>query len=123
MDFLGKARRIRIYVKEDDVIGHKAAPLALLDWLRKQGAAGATLTRATAGVGTSGHLNLDLTPDLAPHLPVVVEWIDSPDRVERLLPELKQLVGRGLVTSDETDIVLYKAHGVRSLPRRSQSIR
>ncbi len=57
MDFVGKAKRIRIYVKESDVIGHKSAPYALLDWLRREGAAGATLIRATAGVGTSGHLN------------------------------------------------------------------
>jgi CBS domain-containing protein len=116
MDFVGKARRIRIYVKESDVIGHKPAPYALLDWLRREGAAGATLIRGTAGVGTSGRLNVDVMPDLGPHLPVIVEWIDSPDRVERLLPQLVQLVGRGLITSDDTEIVLYKPHGVRSLP-------
>jgi PII-like signaling protein len=68
MDFVGKAKRIRIYVKESDVIGQKPAQYALLDWLRRERAAGATLIRATAGIGTSGHLNLDLTPDLAPHL-------------------------------------------------------
>jgi CBS domain-containing protein len=116
MDFIGKAKRIRIYVKESDVIGHKPAQYALLDWLRRERAAGATLIRATAGIGTSGHLNLDLTPDLAPHLPVIVEWIDAPDRVERLLPQLKEMVGRGLITGEDIDILLYKAHGVRSLP-------
>jgi len=116
MDFVGKAKRVRIYLKESDVIGHRPAPAALLDWLRKEAVAGATLIRATAGVGTSGHLNLDLTPDLGPHMPVIVEWIDSPDRVERLLPQVKQMVGRGLITCDDTDIVLYKAHGIRSLP-------
>jgi CBS domain-containing protein len=116
MDFVGKAKRIRIYVKESDVIGHKPAQYALLDWLRRERAAGATLIRATAGIGTSGHLNLDLTPDLAPHLPVIVEWIDAPDRVERLLPQLKEMVGRGLITGEDIDILLYKAHGVRSLP-------
>jgi CBS domain-containing protein/PII-like signaling protein len=116
MDLVGKAKRIRIYVKESDVIGHKPAQYALLDWLRRERAAGATLIRATAGIGTSGHLNLDFTPDLAPHLPVIVEWIDAPDRVERLLPQLKEMVGRGLITGEDIDILLYKAHGVRSLP-------
>jgi CBS domain-containing protein len=116
MDFVGKAKRIRIYVNESDLIGHRPAAHALLDWLRHEGAAGATLFRATAGVGASGRLNVDLMPDAGPHLPVIVEWIDSPDRVERLLPELKELVGRGLVTSDDTEILLYKAHGVRDLP-------
>src|SRR5438132_1564870 len=59
MELVGKAKRIRIYVKESDVIGHRPAPYAILDWLRREGAAGATLIRATAGVGTSGHLNVD----------------------------------------------------------------
>lgn len=116
MDPVGKARRIRIYVKESDVIGHRPAAYALLDWLGREGAAGATLIRATAGVGGSGHLNLELTPDLGPHLPVIVEWIDSPDRVERLLPQLKQMVGSGLITGEDIEILLYKPHGVRSLP-------
>jgi CBS domain-containing protein/PII-like signaling protein len=116
MESLGKAKRIRIYVKESDVIGHKPAPYALLDWLRQQGAAGATLIRAAAGVGASGQLDVELVADLGPHLPVIVEWIDSPDRVARLLPALKDLVGRGLITSEDTEIVLYKAHGVRRLP-------
>jgi CBS domain-containing protein len=116
MDFVGKAKRIRIYVKENDVIGNKPAAYALLDWLRRERAAGATLIRGTAGVGSSGHLDADLLPDVVPHLPVIVEWIDAPDRVERLLPELQRLVGRGLITGEDTEILLYKPHGVRDLP-------
>jgi len=116
MEFIGKAKRVRIYVKENDVIGHKKAPYALLDWFRRERAAGATIIRGTAGVGSSGQPNLDIMPDLAPHMPVIVEWIDAPDRVERLLPRLKELVGRGLITCDDTEILLYKPHGVRDLP-------
>lgn len=116
MDFVGKAKRIRIYVEESDVIGHRPAAWALLEWLRKKGAAGATLLRATAGLGASGHVNLDLMPDAGPHLPVIVEWIDAPDRVERLFPELREMVGRGLITGEDTEILLYKAHAIRDLP-------
>jgi CBS domain-containing protein len=115
MNLVGKAKRVRIYVKENDLIGHKRAPYALLDWLRRERAAGATLIRGTAGVGSSGHLNADLLPDVGPHLPVIVEWVDAPDRVERLLPQLRELVGRGLITAEDTEIVLYKPHGVRDL--------
>jgi CBS domain-containing protein len=116
MTFVGKAKRVRIYLGESDTISHKPAAHALLGWLREQGAAGATVVRGTEGVGSSGHLDSDLLPDAQPRRPVIVEWIDSPDRVERLLPELVKLVGRGLVTCDETEIVLYKPHGVRDLP-------
>src|SRR5438067_4476715 len=115
---VGKARRIRIYLTENDLIGHQRAPYALLEWLRREGAAGVTLIRAAAGVGSSGQTNLDLTPDLGPHLPVILEWIDAPDRVERLLPRLRALVGSGLITGEETEILLYKPHGVRDVSER-----
>ena len=116
MDFVGKAKRIRIYVKESDVIGHKPAQYAILAFLQREQAAGATLIHAAAGIGTSGRLNFDLTPEIAPDLPVIVEWIDAPDRVERLLPQLKAMIGRGLITGEDTDILLYKAHDIRRLP-------
>ena len=118
MKLLGKAKRIRIYLKESDLIGRKRAPYALLEWLRSEGAAGATLIRGAAGVGSSGKLNADLSPDIGPHLPVIVEWIDAPDRVERLLPRLRELIGNGLVTGEDTEILLYKPHGVRDLSDR-----
>lgn len=116
MDFAGKAKRIRIYVREDDVIGHKPAAYALLDFLQEERAAGATIVRAAAGIGSSGHRNVDVMPDVAPHLPMIVEWIDAPDRVERLLPRLREMVGRGLITGEDIEVLLFKAQGVRDLP-------
>src|SRR5438552_12881233 len=97
MELVGKARRVRIYLKESDVIGRRPAAAALLDWLRSERAAGATVLRCSAGVGSSGRLRADLSPDAGPQLPVIIEWIDAPDRVARLLPRLLELVGRGLV--------------------------
>src|SRR6266446_4244590 len=113
MNIVGKAKRIRVYVSENEVIGHKRAPYAILDWLRREGAAGVTLIRGMAGVGASGRLNADLTPDLGPHTPVIVEWIDAPDRIERLLPRLRELIGCGLMTGEDTEILLYKPHMIR----------
>jgi len=113
MNIVGKAKRIRVYVSENEVIGHKRAPYAILDWLRREGAAGVTLIRGMAGVGASGRLNVDLTPDLGPHMPVIVEWIDAPDRVERLLPRFRELIGCGLMTGEDTEILLYKPHMIR----------
>ena len=57
MELRGTAKRIRIYLKESDVIGHKRAPYALLDWLRREGAAGVTLIRGTAGAGSDDDLD------------------------------------------------------------------
>src|SRR5689334_10039132 len=98
MDLVGAAKRVRVYVKESDLIGRKPAPHALLEFLARERAAGATLLRGTAGFGSSGHIDDDAMPELAPHLPVIIEWIDAPDRVARLLPRVKEMVGGGLIT-------------------------
>ncbi len=116
MEFTGKAKRVRVYINADDSIGHRPAHYALLEWLRAERAAGVTIIRGTAGLGASGRPNTDLLPDVGSRVPVIVEWIDAPDRVERLLPRLRELVGRGLITAEDTEILLYKPHGVRSIP-------
>jgi CBS domain-containing protein len=53
--------------------------------------------------------------DVAPRLPVVVEWIDRPEQVERLIPQVRALVRHGLITVDDTDVLLYEPMPVRDL--------
>jgi len=116
VDTLGKAKRVRVYVNEDDRIGHRPAPQAILEFLRGENAQGATVLRASAGFGAGGAIHTATLVDVAPHLPVVVEWIDRPDAVDRLLPRLVALVGHGLVTVDETEVALAEPHKVRDVP-------
>jgi PII-like signaling protein len=97
----GKAKRVRVYLKEGD----KPSPAAVLDWLRGEQATSAIAFRATAGLGVSGRLDLDMSPDAAPHQPVIVEWIDATDRVESLLPRLKEFAGKSLITGEEIDVL------------------
>ena len=70
-----------------------------------------------SGFGATGEIHVSYLVDVAQNLPVIVEWIDSADVVARLLPHLKELVPRGLVTMDDTEIVLHRPHPVRDLPR------
>src|SRR5438105_1346018 len=104
MDLVGKAKRVRIYVNEGDVVQHKPVHLAILEYLRSADAAGATVHRAIEGFGGSGQIHTARIADADWKLPMVIEWVDSPDRVERLLPGVKQLVARGLVTVDDTEV-------------------
>jgi CBS domain-containing protein len=116
VDLVGKARRVRIYVNEGDKVGWKPAHLAILEFLRRENAQGATVLRGVEGFGATGQIHVSHLVDVAGDLPIVVEWIDRPDVVERLMPRLKELVPRGLITVDETEIVLYEPHPVRDLP-------
>lgn len=115
MDLVGKAKRVRIYVNEGDLVGHEPAHIAILSLLRKADAAGATVSRGTEGFGSSGVIHTVNLADVIEKLPIVIEWIDSPERVERLLPRVKEMVTRGLVTIDETEVILYKPRGVRDV--------
>lgn len=116
MDLIGKARRVRIYVNESDKVGWKPAHLAVLELLRGENAGGATVLRGVEGFGATGQIHVSHLVDVAQDLPLVIEWIDGPDVVERLIGRVKALVPRGLITVDETEIVLYQPHPVRDLP-------
>jgi CBS-domain-containing membrane protein len=115
VDLVGKAKRLRIYLNEGDRVGHQPAHVAILSFLRRQDAAGATVVRGVEGFGGSGVVHTTMLADIVQELPIVVEWIDTPERVDRLLPQLKEMVPRGLVTIDETEVLLYKPRGVRDV--------
>ncbi len=117
MDLVGNAKRVRIYVSEGGKAGHKSAWMAILELLRRENAQGATLVRGVSGFGSAGRIHTPHLVDVAQDLPVVVEWIDTAEAVERLLPRVKDLVPRGLVTVDDTEVVLHRPSPVRELPR------
>jgi PII-like signaling protein len=105
MSALGEAKRVRVYLTENAKVGHQSAAIALLQLLRREGAHGATVFRGNAGFGPAGHLHVSHLVDVAQDLPILVEWVDVADVVDRLLPRVLELVPRGLVTVDATEIV------------------
>lgn len=115
METLGKARRVRIYINEDDRRAGKLLYRAVVDLLRAESAQGATVIRALEGFGAAGRLHVSTLVDVAARLPVIIEWIDRVEQVERLIPRVLELVKHGLVTVDETDILLFEPHPVRDL--------
>lgn len=103
---LRKARRVRLYLSEGDRAGHRPAHLAVMELLRGEGAAGAVCFRGLEGFGAGRDLHVAHLVDVDPRLPLVIEWIDAADRVERILPAVRALVREALVTVDDTEIVL-----------------
>lgn len=105
MDIVGKARRVRIYVGEGVKVGHKPAHLAILELLRTENARGATVLRGVEGLGSHHQIHVSHLVDVAQDLPIVIEWIDSPEVVDRLIGRVKAMISRGFITMDETEIV------------------
>ena len=115
MESFGRAKRVRIYLNEGDLVGHVPAHLAIMKFLRKEGARGTTVFRGVEGFGAAGEVHSSHLVEVVGHLPLVVEWVDQADRVERLMPSLRALVRHGFITSDDTEIMLFEPHPVRVL--------
>jgi CBS domain-containing protein len=115
MEILGKAKRVRIYVNEDDRVHGKALHLAVVELLRAENAQGATVLKGVEGFGATGRIHVSTLADVPWRLPVVIEWIDQPEQVERLVPRIRELVRHGLITVDDTDVLMFEPHPVRDL--------
>ena len=99
------ARRVQVFVGESDHVGHKPRYLAILEQLRHEGAAGATVTRGVAGFGVRSRIHTASILDLSADLPMVITWIDTREHVDRLLPGVLELAGSGIVTLEDVEVV------------------
>lgn len=118
MEVAGLGKRVRIYVGAQDRAPGSRLPLweAVLNLLQREGAAGATVVRGLAGFGAHSRIHTARLADLTPDLPVLVEWLDGPDRVERLLPRVCDLVQTGMITMEDVQVVKYTHRPPRPLP-------
>ena len=89
---------------------------ALLELLRREGAAGATVTRGVAGYDAHSTIHTASILELSSDLPLIVEWIDTPERVEGLLPRVEEMLQGGLITTDPVRIIRYQPHIDRGRP-------
>src|SRR5215831_17547418 len=119
MDIAGTGRRVRIYTGEASQWRGKPLFLAVLEFLRAEGAAGATVTRGVAGFGATSRLHTATLFRLSEDLPLVIDWIDTPERVERLLPRLRAMVTAGVITIEDVVVAAYSHRPVRTdVPER-----
>ena len=102
-----ETKRLMIYLGESDVWHHQAAYLAILEYLKSEGCAGATVVRGIAGFGASSRIKTTTILRLSLDLPVVITVVDREDRIQRVLPRLKEMVGSGLMTVEEIGVVIY----------------
>lgn len=103
----GPAQKVTIYIGESNHQHGKALYMVLLEFLRREGAAGATVTRGLAGYGAHSHIHTANIISLSVDLPIIVEWVDTPERVARLLPQIKEMVTDGLITLQAVEVVLH----------------
>jgi PII-like signaling protein len=113
MEFAGERTLMRVFIGESDRCHsgrHRGKPLyeGILLTLRERGFAGATVTRGIAGFGASARIHTAKVLRLSLDLPIIVEVVESEERIQELLPELDGMIGGGLITLEKARVVLYR---------------
>jgi CBS domain-containing protein len=116
MEIVGLAKKVTIYIGESDKWQRKPLYRAILEMLKKEDCAGATVTRALAGFGAHSRIHTASLVDLSADLPLIIEWVDNPARVERVMPRLREMVIEGLITVHDVEVVTYGHRRLRELP-------
>ena len=113
----GEQFLVRIFLGESDRFHHTPLARALLERLRREGFAGATVIHGVAGFGASSVIHTASLVELSSDLPVLIEVVDDETHVEKLLPVLDEMVtGGALVTVERVRVVKYAG-----APKRSRS--
>jgi uncharacterized protein len=107
----GEQMMVRIFFGESDHWKHRPLEAALLERLRAEGFAGATVFRGVAGFGANSVIHTTHLLELSGDLPVVIEVVDSEEHIDRLLPILDEMLDDGLVTIEKVRVLRYRASG------------
>src|ERR687888_1719126 len=95
---------LRIFIGESDRYEHRPLHEAIVLKARELDLAGATVLRGPMGFGKSRHLHTAKILRLSMDLPMVIEIVDSEEKIQRLLPHLEEMVLEGLVTLENVQI-------------------
>lgn len=99
--------RIVVFLSEDDRSSHHALHEELVKRARQGGMAGATVWRGIEGFGRSGHFRTSRFPDANIGLPVAVELVDTPERIESFLSVVKELAPGSFVTREDVTLTRF----------------
>jgi uncharacterized protein len=105
----GTGKLVRIFIGESDLWHGRPVYQAIVERVREDGIAGATVVRGIEGFGAKSHLHTSRILRLSEDLPIVIEIVDTAERIETLLPVLDEMVDDGLVTIESVQIVSYRA--------------
>ncbi len=106
--FEGDRTLMRIHVGESDKWHGKVLYEAIVELLRKEGFYGATVLRGVGGYGSSSRYHTEKVLRLSQDLPIIIEVVEYSDRIERILPQLDEMVDGGLITLEKAHVILYR---------------
>ena len=107
--FAGEQTLMRVHIGESDKWKGKPLTKEIIAMLRKEGFAGVTVLRGVGGFGGSSVYHTDSILRLSQDLPIVIEVVESQERIEAILPRLDEMIEGGLITLEKVRVILYRA--------------
>jgi len=104
---IGEQILMRIFIGEGDRHGHKPLHEALIELLRREGLAGATVLRGVCGFGANRVYHTQKLLDLSADLPLVVEAVDSQEKIDAVMPLIDAMMSGGMITLEKTTVIRY----------------
>lgn len=107
MDLNGKCKILKIYISEDSKYKNHNLYHALILKLKETGMAGVTVARGIEGYGQGRRLHTSRILELSASLPIIIEVIDKMEKIEMVIPIVKEMVNEGLVIVTDVDVIKY----------------
>jgi uncharacterized protein len=108
--FEGERTLMRIHIGESDRWHGKPLYQEIVNLLRREKFSGVTVLRGVGGYGSSSIYHTDKILRLSQDLPIVIEVVETAERIEKMLPQLDDMIGGGLVTLEKVRVILYRSN-------------
>ncbi|AER67208.1 protein of unknown function DUF190 [Thermovirga lienii DSM 17291] len=108
MELPQEAQLLRIFIGESDKYKGKPLYEAIVNRAKELSMAGATVLRGILGFGAHSRLHSAKILRLSEDLPVVIEIVDTPERIQAFLPHLDEMITEGLVTLEKVQVLYYR---------------
>ncbi|HTP64865.1 MAG TPA: DUF190 domain-containing protein [Geobacteraceae bacterium] len=103
----GEKVLMRIFTGETKMFGHIPLYEALVELFRKEGLAGATVLRGVSGFGAHRVYHTHKLLELSSDLPIVIEVVDSQEKIDAVMPKVDEMIDSGLITLEKVNVILY----------------
>lgn len=106
--FQGERVLMRIHIGERDKFEGRPLYQAIVELFRARHYAGATVFRGLMGFGATARLHTDRFLELSTDLPILVECVETEEKLQAILPELDRMIGGGLITLERVRVIMYR---------------
>lgn len=111
-----EGKLLRIFIGEQDKWQGQPLYEAIVLLARKQGLAGATCLKGFLGYGAKSHIHTAKLLRLSEDLPIVIEIVDSEEKIQAFLPQLDEMIQDGLVTLERAEVLVYRTRHATGHP-------